>query len=126
MHGTMEESAGIYRSGATLDKAAQHLQELQERFRDVSLDDPSYTFNTELTAALELSYMLDVAQVIVHSALARRESRGSHQRTDCPERDDGRFLAHSLASRGPGGTPRIDYLPVAITRWPPGQRVYGR
>jgi fumarate reductase flavoprotein subunit len=126
MHETMEESAGIYRTGATLEKAAEKLRELQERVRDISLDDHSYTFNTELTAALELSYMLDVARVIVHSALGRHESRGSHQRTDYPERDDGRFLVHSLASRTPDGAPRIDYLPVTILRWPPGQRIYGR
>ena len=92
----------------------------------MSLEDHSYTFNTELTAALELSYMLDLAQVIVGSAFERRESRGSHQRTDYPERDDGQFLAHSLASRAEDGSPRIEYLPVTITRWPPGQRVYGR
>ena len=126
MHETMEESAGIYRTGATLEKAAEKLQSLQERFGDLALADHSYTFNTELTAALELSYMLDVAEAIVHSALRRRESRGSHQRTDFPARDDTEFLAHSLAYRGADGRPRIDYLPVTITRWPPAQRVYGR
>ena len=90
------------------------------------MDDRSYTFNTELTAALELSYMLDVAQTIVQSALERRESRGSHQRTDYLQRDDERFLLHSLAYRAEDGSPRIEYLPVTITRWPPGKRVYGR
>jgi len=126
MHETMEESAGIYRTGAALEKATEKLQNLQERFQDLSLDDRSYTFNTELTAALELSYMLDVAQTIVQSALERRESRGSHQRTDYPQRDDERFLMHSLAYRAEDGAPRIKYLPVTITRWPPGRRVYGR
>ena len=126
MHETMEESAGIYRTGATLEKATKKLQNLQERFQDLSLDDRSYTFNTELTAALELSYMLDVAQTIVQSALERTESRGSHQRTDYPQRDDERFLMHSLAYRAEDGAPRIKYLPVTITRWPPGRRVYGR
>jgi len=70
--------------------------------------------------------MLDVAETIVASALARRESRGSHQRTDHPKRDDEKFLAHSLAHHQPGGPPRIEYLPVTITRWPPGKRVYGK
>ncbi len=70
--------------------------------------------------------MLDVAEAIVHSAAARHESRGAHQRTDYPERDDERFLAHSLAYRVVGGPPRLDLLPVTITRWPPGERVYGR
>ncbi len=126
MHETMEESAGIYRTGATLEKATEKLQSLQERFHDLSLDDHSYTFNTELTAALELSYMLDVAEAIVQSALQRRESRGSHQRTDYPKRDDRQYLAHSLAYRSANGPPRIEYLPVTITRCPPAQRVYGR
>jgi succinate dehydrogenase flavoprotein subunit len=125
MHQIMEESAGIYRTETVLKDGAEKLKRLQERFRDLSLDDDSYTFNTELTAALELSYMLDVAQTIVQSALERRESRGSHQRSDYPERDDDRFLAHSLACCGDNGAPRIEYRPVTITRWPPGKRVYG-
>ncbi len=111
---------------ALVTRKNRKLRELRERFGDLSLDDHSYTFNTELTAALELGYMLDLAETIVHSALERRESRGSHQRTDHPKRDDGRFLVHSLARRGEDGTPRVDYLPVTITRWPPGERVYGR
>jgi fumarate reductase flavoprotein subunit len=126
MHETMEESAGIYRTGAVLEKAAEKLRSLQERFRALALDDRSYTFNTELTTALELSYMLDVAEAIVQSALRRKESRGSHQRTDFPARDDTEFLAHSLAYRSADGRPRIEYLPVTITRWPPAKRVYGR
>jgi len=126
MHQIMEESAGIYRTEMVLKEAAGKLKRLQERFQDLSLDDNSYTFNTELTAALELSYMLDVGQSIIQSALERRESRGSHQRTDYPQRDDERFLAHSLAYRAADGAPRIEYGPVTITRWPPGTRVYGR
>jgi succinate dehydrogenase flavoprotein subunit len=126
MHRIMEQSAGIYRTEAVLKDAVGKLRQLQERFHDLALDDDSYTFNTELIAALELSYMLDVAETIVHSALQRTESRGSHQRTDYPERNDERFLAHSLASYGKEGFPRIEYRPVTITRWPPGKRVYGR
>jgi fumarate reductase flavoprotein subunit len=126
MHQVMEQSAGIYRTESVLKDAAGKLQRLQTRFQDLALDDDSYTFNTELIAALELSYMLDVAQTIVHSALERRESRGSHQRTDYPERDDQKFLAHALAWCGADGSPRIEYRPVTITRWPPGKRVYGR
>jgi fumarate reductase flavoprotein subunit len=126
MQKTMEQSAGIYRSGASLAEAAGKLHRLQERFRNVALDDHSRTFNTELAAALELSYMLDVAETMVQSALRREESRGAHQRTDFPARDDTRFLAHSLALRNPDGSCRIEYLPVTITRWPPGERVYGK
>ena len=126
MQKTMEGSAGIYRSGAELAKASEKLRALQERFADIALDDRNHTFNTELTSALELSFMLDVAETIIQSALNRTESRGSHQRTDFPERDDQKFLAHSLAYRRPDGAPRVELLPVTITRWPPGKRVYGK
>jgi len=126
MQQTMEQSAGIYRSGDSLAKGVDKLRELQERFRSVAVEDHSRTFNTELVAALELSNMLDVAQSILDCALRREESRGAHQRTDFPARNDDRFLAHALIYREPDGIARIEYLPVAITRWPPGQRVYGR
>ena len=126
MQQTMEEGAGIYRTGASLQKAADRLCELRERFGSVSIEDHSHTFNTELVAALELGCMLDVAESIVHSALRREESRGAHQRLDHPARDDERYLAHSLARRVGEGPPRIDYLPVTITRLPPGKRVYGK
>jgi len=126
MQQTMEDSAGIYRTGATLANAAATLRQLQERCADLALDDQSRTFNTERVAALELSFMLDVAEAIVNSALARQESRGAHQRTDFPDRDDERFLAHTLASRNSDGSCRIEYGPVTITRWPPAERVYGR
>jgi fumarate reductase flavoprotein subunit len=126
MQRAMEEGAGIYRTQAGLQRAAETLRKLQDRLPHLTLDDRSRTFNTERIAALELSCTLDVAEAIVQSALQRTESRGAHQRTDHPERDDARFLAHSLAVRSPDGPPRIDRLPVTITRWPPGQRVYGR
>jgi fumarate reductase flavoprotein subunit len=126
MQTTMEQSAGIYRTGAALAQAANQLRALQERVRRVALQDHSRTFNTELIAALELSFMVDVAEAIVQSALAREESRGAHQRTDFPARDDQRFLAHSVICRNADGSCRVEYLPVTITRWPPGERVYGR
>jgi fumarate reductase flavoprotein subunit len=126
MQETMENGAGIYRDGDSLGKAADKLRELHDRFRKASIDDHSRTFNTDLVAALELSCMLDVADSIVACALRRKESRGAHQRTDFPARDDRDFLAHSLAHREPDGTSRVSYLPVMITRWPPGERVYGR
>jgi fumarate reductase flavoprotein subunit len=125
MQETMEDSAGIYRSGDSLTKATNRIGELRERFEAIGLDDNSVTFNTERIAALELSYMLDIADCIIQSGLQREESRGAHQRTDFPARDDERFLAHSLAYREPDGSCRIEYLPVTITRWPPGERIYG-
>jgi fumarate reductase flavoprotein subunit len=126
MQEAMEQGAGIYRSGEGLTRAADRLRELQERFRNVAVQDSSRTFNTELTSVLELSFMLDVAESMIQSALWREESRGAHQRTDFTDRDDERFLAHSLTYRNPDGSSRIEYLPVTITRWPPGERVYGR
>ena len=122
---TMESGAGIYRSEKSLKETCDKLAELRDRFSNVMIEDRSLTFNTELTSALELDFMLDVAQAIAHSALARTESRGSHQRTDYPKRDDERFLSHSLVFRT-DGAPRIEYKDVTITRWPPGERVYGR
>jgi fumarate reductase flavoprotein subunit len=126
MQQTMERSVGIYRSGASLNEAAGVLRQLQERYKDVAIHDHSRTFNTELTGALELSYMLDVAESMVQCALRREESRGAHQRTDFPNRDDAKYLAHSVVARQSDGSPKVSYLPVTITRWPPGERVYGR
>jgi fumarate reductase flavoprotein subunit len=126
MQTTVEKSAGIYRDGTLLLEATAKLRELQERCADINLDDRSRTFNTELESALELGFMLDVAESIVQCALHRTESRGAHQRTDHPERDDAKFLAHSLVYRNPDGSSRVEYSPVKITRWPPGERVYGQ
>ena len=125
MHKAMENGAGIYRNQTSLQQAEDKLRELRERFRDISLDDHSLTFNTELVAALEQSFMLEVGSAIVESALHRTESRGAHQRTDFVGRDDRNFLAHTLIFRNPDGSTRIEHLPVVVTRWPPGERVYG-
>ncbi len=126
MQQTMEDAAGIYRTGAELAKGADTLWELQDRAASVALEDHSRTFNTQLVAALELANMLDVAEAIIASALQRTESRGAHQRTDFPSRDDEHFLAHSVIRRGGDGEHQVEYLPVTLTRWPPAERVYGR
>jgi len=122
----MEGCTGIYRDAESLVKGADKLRELRERLGRATIEDASRTFNTELVAALELGFMLDVAETMVACALHREESRGAHQRTDFPKRDDARFLAHSVVVRDPAGAPHVDHLPVTITRWPPGERVYGR
>ena len=126
MQSTMEDSAGIFRSGDSLAKGIDQLAELQQRLERVQLHDQTLAFNTELVAALELANMLDIAETMLHSALQREESRGAHQRTDFTSRDDTRFLNHALAYRDSDGSVRIERLPVTITRWPPGERVYGR
>jgi len=101
----------------------EEVRVLRERYRDLALDDRDRAYNTELVAALELENMLDVAETMVGSALERRESRGSHTRRDYPDRDDERYLKHTLAFTSPDG-PRIDYKDVTITRWPPAERKY--
>jgi fumarate reductase flavoprotein subunit len=126
MQRAMEQGCGIYRDRSCLADNATKIRELQERAQNISLDDHSHTFNTQLTQALELGFMLDLAETIVHSALNREESRGAHQRRDFPKRDDNKYLAHSVVYRNAEGAPRIEYLPVVITRWPPGERIYGR
>ncbi|TDD45329.1 fumarate reductase (quinol) flavoprotein subunit [Nonomuraea terrae] len=126
MQHTLEGAAGIYRSGDVLTKAADTLAGLRERAEEARVDDGSTAFNTELINLLELHAMLEVAQTIVACALNRRESRGAHQRTDHTARDDDAYLAHSLVHRAPDGTPSVGLLPVTITRWAPGERVYGR
>ncbi len=123
MQKAMEEGAGIYRSEEDLKKTCNILRELRERFSNITIEDKGNIFNTQLIAALELDFMLDVAETVAHSALNRRESRGSHTRTDFAKRDDQNFLKHTLAYRTSQG-PKIEYLPVTITRWLPEERKY--
>ena len=126
MHACMEDGAGIYRTESSLLKSQQVVQSLREKFLNISITDRSQTFNTELIGALELECLLDIAEAIIQSAINRKESRGSHQRSDFPKRDDQNYLAHSLAYKKEKSLPEIKYHPVVITRWPPGERVYGR
>jgi fumarate reductase flavoprotein subunit len=120
----MEHGAGIYRQADRLAAACEKLRELKQRLGGLRVLDRSRTFNTQLVNALELEFMLDTAEAVAFSAAARTESRGSHQRLDFKQRDDTRFLKHSLAFRTEGD-PRIDYHDVVITKWPPGARTYG-
>jgi len=120
----MDAGVGIFRTGDGLRAAWEEIQRLRARFARVRLDDHSRVFNTDLTAALELGFMLDVAEAITWSALKREESRGAHARRDFPQRDDARYLAHTRAYLEPGGPPRIEYQPVRITRWQPQVRTY--
>src|SRR5881628_4110568 len=123
MQKSMEKYVGIYRDENSLIQACKIISDLKQRLRNGIVEDKDHVYNTELVAALELDFMLDVAETIPYSAVARQESRGAHYRTDFPKRDDTRFLKHSMAywNRGP---PRIDYSPVTITRWKPEERVY--
>ncbi|HUL92640.1 MAG TPA: fumarate reductase (quinol) flavoprotein subunit [Burkholderiales bacterium] len=120
----MEEHAGIYRSGEGLAAACAKLAELRRRYGAIELHDKTNVYNTDLLQALELGSMLDCAEAVVQSALARKESRGAHQRLDFAERDDGSFLRHSIARYHPSEPPRIDFRDVVITRSQPGVRDY--
>ncbi len=126
MQTIMEDAAGIYRTGPAMAKGVAALAELQQRVGRAGVADTSRSFNTELLAALELANMLDIGETMLESGLRREESRGAHQRTDFPDRDDDRFLMHQVVHRNSDGTPRVESLPVTITRWPPGERTYGR
>jgi len=126
MTDTMESGCGIYRTEETLKATVDKLAELRERYHRIGIRDRSSVFNTDLTQAIELGAMLEVAQTMAQSALERRESRGSHQRLDHTKRDDAGFLRHSVATRDPGGgAPRIGYRDVVITRSQPAERKYG-
>ncbi|HET7062919.1 MAG TPA: fumarate reductase (quinol) flavoprotein subunit [Rudaea sp.] len=124
MTDTMEKNVGIYRHEAGLREAVDKITELRQRYRKVVLNDKSNVFNTDLFQVLELGCMLDCAQALTVSALARRESRGAHQRLDHTGRDDRNYLRHSMAWYQGAQMPRLDYLDVVITKSPPGVRDY--
>ncbi len=124
MMDTMEEHAGIYRSGEGLAQACAKLAELRRRYAGIALHDKTNVYNTDLLQALELGSMLDCAQAVTVSGLARKESRGAHQRLDFTQRDDANYLKHSLAYFHPAEPPRVDYCDVTITKSPPGVRDY--
>jgi len=120
----MDSGAGVFRTRDGLEKLTKQLGALRERFEKIKIEDSSRTFNTELMAALELDYMLEVADVITYSALAREESRGAHSRRDYPERDDAKYLKHTIAFRTDEISPRLEYRDVRITNFKPQARSY--
>ena len=123
LQSSMQKNCGIFRAEDPLREQLVIVRELRERFGRVRLSDRGKRFNTELVELLELRSLLDFTEVIVTGALARKESRGAHSRTDYPARDDAGWLKHSLARRGPDG-PVFDYAPVRITRYQPKERKY--
>ncbi|MBI2874035.1 MAG: succinate dehydrogenase flavoprotein subunit [Firmicutes bacterium] len=119
----MMDKVGMFRNENDLREAAAKVAELKDRFGKVAIDDKGSVFNTDLQGALELGYIIDLAETIVAGAIERTESRGSHFRTDYDTRDDERWLRHTLAFRTESA-PRLEYKPVKITKYQPEERKY--
>ncbi|MFF4381948.1 succinate dehydrogenase flavoprotein subunit [Kitasatospora sp. NPDC001547] len=125
---TMDTNAMVYRTGATLKQAVEDIAALKERYKNVAIQDKGFRYNTDLLEAVELGNLLDLAEVLAVSALAREESRGGHYREDFPTRDDVKFMQHTMAYQevAEDGTTsiRLDYKPVVTTRYQPMERKY--
>lgn len=125
---TMDANAMVYRTGATLKQAVSDIAALRERYKHVAIMDKGFRYNTDLLEAVELGNLLDLAEVLAVSALAREESRGGHFREDFPTRDDVKFMQHTMAYQevAADGTTsiRLDYKPVVTTRYQPMERKY--
>ncbi|MFE6553087.1 succinate dehydrogenase flavoprotein subunit [Streptomyces sp. NPDC057746] len=125
---TMDANVMVFRTEQTIKTAVEKIAELRERYKNVAIQDKGKRFNTDLLEAIELGNLLDLAEVMAVSALARKESRGGHYREDYPNRDDVNFMRHTMAYRevGDDGTEsiRLDYKPVVQTRYQPMERKY--
>ncbi|HYY09389.1 MAG TPA: succinate dehydrogenase flavoprotein subunit [Kineosporiaceae bacterium] len=125
---TMDRNAQVYRTEASLKQAETDIAALKERYTRVVVQDKGKRFNTDLLEAVELGFLLELAEVLVVSARARNESRGGHFREDYQHRDDVNFMRHTMAYREPdaAGTPaiRLDYKPVVVTRYQPMERTF--
>ncbi len=128
MQETMDMNAQVYRTETTLKQALTDVEQLKERFRNVSVQDKGSRYNTDLLETVELGFLLDLAEVLVVSALARKESRGGHAREDYQVRDDVNFMRHTMAFAETDADGRdfirLDYKPVSVTRYEPMERKY--
>ncbi|GAA1222731.1 succinate dehydrogenase flavoprotein subunit [Rhodoglobus aureus] len=128
---SMDRNAQIFRTDESLEEVTNLIQSLRGRYRNIQLHDKGKRFNTDLLEAVELGFLLDLAEVLVFSARSRKESRGGHMREDYPDRDDENFLVHTMAyltgdpeSEEAGDHIRLDWKPVVITNYPPMERKY--
>jgi succinate dehydrogenase / fumarate reductase flavoprotein subunit len=121
---TMMDNASVFRTEELLEKQVGIVQELMERYRNVVIQDKGDRFNADLIDALELGFLLDNAEALVHSAKNRKESRGAHAREDYPDRDDDNWLKHTLVYREAPGKVRFAYKPVVLGRFEPKPRTY--
>ena len=132
LQATMDLNAQVYRTEGSLKQALTDIEALKLRYENVSVQDKGRRFNTDLLEGIELGFLLDLAEVLVVSALAREESRGGHFREDFTTRDDVNFMRHTMAYREPGSegddgpaySIRLDYKPVVQTRYRPMERKY--
>ncbi|MCE7000561.1 succinate dehydrogenase flavoprotein subunit [Saccharothrix sp. S26] len=127
LQATMDANASVYRTEDTLKQALHDVQALKERYSRITVQDKGKRFNTDLLEAVELGFLLELAEVLVVGALARKESRGGHAREDYPNRDDTNFMRHSMYYKQGDGLLadiRLDYKPVTFTRYQPMERKY--
>ena len=120
----MMEKVSVFRTRDGLLEALEKIRELKERYKQIGLEDKGNCFNRDLLDAVELGHMLDLAEVIAMGALYRQESRGAHSREDFPQRDDEKWLVHTMARYVPDKKPELTYRPVTITRFQPQERKY--
>ena len=123
MRDTMMDNASVFRTEETLGNQVEVLKELKERAKQIGVEDKGKQYNTELMEAIELGFLLDNAEQLVHAALNRKESRGAHSREDYKERNDDDWLKHTLVYKDGDGV-RIDYKPVTLGKYEPKPRVY--
>ena len=127
---TMDKNAQVFRTEESLNEALEKIKELRARYENIGIQDRGRRFNTDLLEAIELGFLLDLAEVTVITCRERRESRGAHLREDFPNRDDKKFMVHSMAykidkvDRKTGLNVKIDWKPVVITNYQPMERKY--
>jgi succinate dehydrogenase/fumarate reductase flavoprotein subunit len=121
---TMHVNFGVFRREDEMEKQGELVASLRERYERVTVEDKGKVFNNDLTQALELGFLLELADCMVVSGLARKESRGAHARPyDFPDRDDEHYLRHTLV-RSQDGRPELAWQPVTVTKWQPMERTY--
>jgi succinate dehydrogenase / fumarate reductase flavoprotein subunit len=123
MQKIMMDHVGVFREGPTIQKALDIVRELQQRYKNIGVQDMGAVFNTDILEAWELGCLLDLAEVTALSALNRTESRGAHWREDFPQRDDVNWLKHTFVTLQ-DGQPVITYKPVTLTKFEPKERKY--